>query len=138
MVEALRLSRGGFIRPFGSPSIDPDVGAPQADIFHHYKTALIRVVAEDRAVREERPRLVLWMSMTHEGRVVKDGNGLYRLATAGGGDDGGGQGYSLAAGGGHGGGGGGARTGANANGVTKADNLGSPPTVEEERPRRNR
>jgi len=44
----------------------------------------------------------------------------------------------MAAGGGHGGGGGGARTGANANGGSRADNLGSPPTVEEERPRRNR
>jgi len=65
----LRPSRGGFLRPFGcgwfirefllgngpngSPTIDPDVGAPQADIFHHYKTALIRATAEDRATRQE-------------------------------------------------------------------------------------
>ena len=69
MVELLRPSRGGFLRPFGcgwfirefllgngpngSPTIDPDVGAPQADIFHHYKTALIRATAEDRATRQE-------------------------------------------------------------------------------------
>lgn len=65
----LKPSRGGFLRPFGcgwfirefllgngpsgSPAIDPGVGAPQADIFHFYKVALIRATAEDRATRHE-------------------------------------------------------------------------------------
>ena len=72
MVEALRPTRGGFLRPFGcgwfirefllgqgpegSPKIDPNVGAPQADIFYHYKTALLRAIALDRATREEERR----------------------------------------------------------------------------------
>lgn len=65
----LRPARGGFLRPFGcgwfirefllgnapegSPGIDPDVGACQADIFYHYKTALLRAIALDRATRQE-------------------------------------------------------------------------------------
>lgn len=65
----LRPNRGGFLRPFGcgqfirdflmgngpygSPSIDPDTGAPQADIFHHYKMTLRQATAVDRATREE-------------------------------------------------------------------------------------
>ncbi len=69
MVEPLRPPRGGFLRPFGcgwfireflmgnghygSPSIDADIGAPQADTFHHYKMALIRATAMDRATRRE-------------------------------------------------------------------------------------
>jgi hypothetical protein len=69
MAELLRPVRGGFLRPFGcawfiwqfllgngpygSPSIDPEVGACQADIFHHYKVALIRATALDRATRTE-------------------------------------------------------------------------------------
>ena len=69
MVELLRPKRGGFLRPFGcgwfireflmgnspmdSPVIDPSEGAPQADIFYHYKTSLIRQIAVDRATREE-------------------------------------------------------------------------------------
>jgi len=72
VVELLRPSRGGFLRPFGcgwfireflmgnrpygSPSIDPDIGAPQADIFHQYKMALIRATALDRATRTEEKR----------------------------------------------------------------------------------
>ncbi len=72
MVELLRPSRGGFLRPFGcgwfvrefllghgpnsSPRIDPDVGAPQADIFHHYKIALIKATALDKATRMEEKR----------------------------------------------------------------------------------
>lgn len=72
MVETLRPKRGGFLRPFGcgwfireflrgngpngSPSIDPDVGVPQADIFYHYKTSLLRATALDRATREEERR----------------------------------------------------------------------------------
>ena len=72
MVEALRPARGGFLRPFGcgwfirefllghgpngSPRIDPIEGAPQADIFYHYKTALLQAIALDRATREEEQR----------------------------------------------------------------------------------
>ena len=72
MVELLKPVRGGFLRPFGcgwfireflmgngphgSPAIDPDVGAPQADIFHHYKMALMRATALDRATRVEEKR----------------------------------------------------------------------------------
>jgi len=72
VVETVRPRRGGFLRPFGcgwfirefllghapygSPRIDPDVGAPQSDIFYHYKTALIRATAVDRAAREEERR----------------------------------------------------------------------------------
>ncbi len=69
MTLPVRPRRGGFLRPFGcgwfirefllgngpygSPSIDPEAGAPQADICYHYKQALRRVTAEDRAVRQE-------------------------------------------------------------------------------------
>jgi hypothetical protein len=69
VAELLRPVRGGFLRPFGcawfiwqfllgngpygSPSIDPEVGAYQADIFHHYKVALMRATALDRATRAE-------------------------------------------------------------------------------------
>jgi len=69
VAELLRPARGGFLRPFGcgwfirefllghgpngSPRIDPEVGAPQADIFYHYKTALIKATAVDKATRRE-------------------------------------------------------------------------------------
>ena len=69
MLEPLRPARGGFLRPFGcgwfirefllghgpngSPRIDPDVGAPQADICYRYKTALIKATALDKATRRE-------------------------------------------------------------------------------------
>ena len=72
MVEPLRPSRGGFLRPFGlgwfirefllgngpygSTKIDPQVGACQADIFHEYKMALMRETAWDRAIRREEKR----------------------------------------------------------------------------------
>lgn len=72
MVEPLRPTRGGFLRPFGcgwfirefllghgpngSPKIDPEVGAPQADIFHHYKMGLMKATALDRATRVEEKR----------------------------------------------------------------------------------
>jgi hypothetical protein len=65
----LKPGRGGFLRPFGcgwftrefllghgpygSSKINPDVGAPQADIFHQYKMALIRATALDKATRAE-------------------------------------------------------------------------------------
>jgi len=70
--EPLRPKRGGFLRAFGcglfirdfllgigpydSPKIDPEVGAPQADIFHHYKLTLMRVTAEDKAIITEEKR----------------------------------------------------------------------------------
>ena len=69
VVEPLRPARGGLLRPFGcgwfirefllgqgpngSPRIDPDVGAPQADICYRYKTALLKAIALDRATRQE-------------------------------------------------------------------------------------
>ena len=69
MADALKPDRGGFLRSFGcaefiwkflsgqgpqgSPAIDPEIGAPQADIFYFYKTALMRITAVDRAVRVE-------------------------------------------------------------------------------------
>ena len=72
MVQLLKPVRGGFLRPFGcgefirefllghgpngSPAIDPYVGAPQADIFYHYKLALMRATALDRATRVEEGR----------------------------------------------------------------------------------
>ena len=72
MDEPLRPTRGGFLRPFGcgwfireflmghgpynSPKIAPDIGAPQSDIFYHYKTALLRNIALDKATREEERR----------------------------------------------------------------------------------
>ena len=72
MVELLKPVRGGFLHPFGcgrfirefllgsgpydSPRIDPDAGAPQADIFHHYKVALMRATALDKATKVEEKR----------------------------------------------------------------------------------
>jgi hypothetical protein len=72
VVELLKPKRGGFLRPFGcgwfireflmgngpygSPSIDPHIGAPQSDIFYYYKMALIRATALDRATRMEERR----------------------------------------------------------------------------------
>ena len=69
MTMPLRPGRGGFLRPFGcgwfirefllgnrpygSPAVDPQQGAPQAEIFYHYKKALIAEMAVDRATREE-------------------------------------------------------------------------------------
>ena len=69
MVNVLRPKRGGFLRPFGcgwfireyllghgpynSPYIDPQTGATQAEMFYHYKNALIREAATERATRQE-------------------------------------------------------------------------------------
>ncbi len=69
VLEPLRPKRGGFLRAFGcgifirdflwgrspqeSPKIDPDNGAPQAEMFHQYKMALMRTTALDRATRAE-------------------------------------------------------------------------------------
>jgi len=65
----LKPARGGFLRPFGcgwfirefllgngpegSPKIDPNIGAPQAHIFYHYKQALLKAIALDKATRHE-------------------------------------------------------------------------------------
>ena len=71
VLEPLKPTRGGFLRPFGcgwfirefllgyapegSPVVDPDIGAPQADIFYYYKMALRKATALDRAtIMEER------------------------------------------------------------------------------------
>lgn len=72
VLEPLRPSRGGFLRPFGcgwfirefllghgpngSPKIDPAIGACQADIFYCYKVALMKATALDRATRLEEKR----------------------------------------------------------------------------------
>jgi hypothetical protein len=72
MTLPLRPKHGGFLRPFGcgefihhfllgkgpygSPKIDQEVGACQADIFHYYKMALMRATALDRATRVEEKR----------------------------------------------------------------------------------
>jgi hypothetical protein len=72
MTLPLRPKRGGFLRPFGcglfirdfllgegpygSPKIDPEVGACQAELFHQYKMALMRITALDRATRVEEKR----------------------------------------------------------------------------------
>ena len=39
--------------PSASKKIDPNIGAPQEDIFYQYKMALIKVMAEDKATRTE-------------------------------------------------------------------------------------
>lgn len=68
----LRPHKGGFLRAFGcgwfirefllgngpydAPAIEPDTGAPQSDIFYHYKAALLKETALDRATREEERR----------------------------------------------------------------------------------
>ena len=73
MVMRLRPTRGGFQRPFGcgwfireflagrapngTPDIDPEVGAPQTDIFSAYKEALIRGRAENTVAKEEEKRI---------------------------------------------------------------------------------
>jgi hypothetical protein len=69
----LRPGKGGFLRPFGcgffireflmghgpedSPTIDPDIGACQEDIFYHYKLALHRAYAEDAVAYENEQRI---------------------------------------------------------------------------------
>ena len=72
MVLPVRPKRGGFLRafgcgwfirefllgnqPYGSMGMNPTVGAPQADIFHEYKMALMRATALDRAIKVEEKR----------------------------------------------------------------------------------
>jgi DNA-binding PadR family transcriptional regulator len=69
----LRPNKGGYLRAFGcgwfirefllghgpegSPSINPDKGACQEDIFYHYKLALHRAYAEDATARENEARV---------------------------------------------------------------------------------
>jgi hypothetical protein len=54
--------------PHGSPAIDPEVGAPQADIFYHYKMTLMRATAVDRATRMEEKQA------RREQRSIEPGN----------------------------------------------------------------
>ena len=72
MTLPLRPKRGGFLRPFGcgwfireflagnepygSPLVNPVIGAPQSDIFHYYKEALREITAMDRATDTETKR----------------------------------------------------------------------------------
>lgn len=48
--------------------IDPNVGAPQADIFYYYKRALLRAIALDRATRQEE-----WQAKREERPISPDG-----------------------------------------------------------------
>jgi|YelNatPaOPRAMG01_1025707.scaffolds.fasta_scaffold45536_1 hypothetical protein len=73
MAIPISPERGGFLRsfytgifirdflagrgPFGSPAIDPEVGACQEDIFYHYKQAIIRAYAEDAVAYEVEERI---------------------------------------------------------------------------------
>jgi len=73
MIESLRPTRGGFIKPFGcgwfirefllghgpegSPKIDPKRGACQEDIFYYYKIALHRAYAQDAVDYENEQRV---------------------------------------------------------------------------------
>ncbi len=69
MTLPLKPKHGGFLRPFGcgefirdfllgyrpygSAKINPEEGAPQSDMFFHYKNALRMATALDRATRAE-------------------------------------------------------------------------------------
>ncbi len=91
MAEALRPSRGGFLRaigcgefirefllghgPLGSPVIDPAAGAPPADMFFHYKRSLMRATALDQATGQEEKRA------RREGRSI-DPDNIERLTEA--------------------------------------------------------
>lgn len=74
MVELMKPVRGGFMRPFGcgifirgflmgrgaaygAPTIDPNRGACQSDIFYSYKRALHAAYAEDAAAWENDRRI---------------------------------------------------------------------------------
>jgi len=68
-----RPTRGGFTRPFGcgwfvheyllghgpegSPTIDPQIGACQEDIFYHYKKALHKAYCDDAIAWENEERI---------------------------------------------------------------------------------
>jgi integrase len=65
----LKPKRGGFRRafgcgwfvreflsghaPYGAPNINPEIGAPQSDIFREYEEALLRILALDKATDVE-------------------------------------------------------------------------------------
>lgn len=82
MEMELRPSRGGFLRPFGcgwfireyllgngpegSPRIDRECGAPQADINYEYKEALARATARERAERIISKQVVRGVDVTEE------------------------------------------------------------------------
>ena len=84
MADLLKPTKGGFLRsigcaefirkfllgqgPHGSSAIDPETGAPQADIFYHYKMALMRATAVDRATRVEEKQA------RREHRSIEPGN----------------------------------------------------------------
>lgn len=75
-------NRGGFLRPFGcgwfireyllgngpegSTRIDPERGAPQADINYEYKEALARATARERAERIISKQVVRGVDITEE------------------------------------------------------------------------
>jgi len=89
VVEPLKPRRGCSLRPFGcgwfireflmgngpngSARIDAAVGAPQANIFYHYKMAIIKATALDRATRREEKQA------RHEKRAISPHN-IERLA----------------------------------------------------------
>jgi len=78
----LKPNRGGFLRPFGcgwfirefllgkgpegSKVIDPDRGAPQADINYEYKEALARATAREHAERVISRMVVSGADVTEE------------------------------------------------------------------------
>ncbi len=82
MVMELRPKSGGFLRPFGcgwfirefllgngpegAPRIDPERGAPQADINYEYKEALARATARERAERIISKQVVRGVDITEE------------------------------------------------------------------------
>ena len=82
MVELLSPIRGGFMRPFGcgwfirefllgkgpegSKAINPDRGAPQADINYEYKEALARATAREHAERVISRMIVSGVDVTEE------------------------------------------------------------------------
>ncbi|MDV2988812.1 MAG: hypothetical protein P3T54_01445 [Dehalogenimonas sp.] len=82
MVMELRPKSGGFLRPFGcgwfirefllgngpegAPRIDPERGAPQADINYEYKEALARATARERAERIISKQVVRGVDVTEE------------------------------------------------------------------------
>ena len=78
----LKPNRGGFLRPFGcgwfirefllgkgpegSKAINPDRGAPQADINYEYKEALARATAREHAERTISRLVVSGVDITEE------------------------------------------------------------------------
>ena len=82
MTLDIRPARGGFLRPFGcgwfirefllgngpegSRVIDPQQGAPQADINYEYKEALARATARERAERVISRMVVSGADVTEE------------------------------------------------------------------------